>query len=199
MNIFLETSRLILRQFTEADAELLFQLDSDLEVIRFTKLGDRPNKSTPYKTIKNEFLPKIIRYYHTYQNFGFWAVMEKYSDKFIGWFHFRPALDSYMGARLYAENDIEIGYRLQRIFWGKGYATEGGKALIKKGFVELGVERVVASALLENKASIRVMEKIGLKFEHKFIYIESQQEGVKYGLNKNEFEQSFILRSLPNN
>ncbi|MGB3509530.1 MAG: GNAT family N-acetyltransferase [Microcoleaceae cyanobacterium] len=183
MKNFLETENLILRQFTEADAELLFQLDSDLEVTRFTKLGDRPNKPTPYNTIKNEFLPKIIRYYKQYQGFGYWAVMEKSSDKFIGWFHFRPGLDSYMGARLYEENDIEIGYRFQRKVWGKGYATEGGKALIWKGFLELGVERVVASALSENKASIRVMEKVGLKFEQKFIYQESQQEGVKYGVN----------------
>lgn len=186
MKIFLETERLILRQFTEADVELLFELDSDPEVTRFTKLGDRPNKPTPYNTIKNEFLPKVFRYYEQYQGLGFWAVMEKSSHKFIGWFHFRPGLDSYMGAKLYEENDIEIGYRLQRKVWGKGYATEGAKALIRKGFLDLGVERVVASALSENKASIRVMEKVGLKFEQKFIYTESQQEGVKYGLNKSE-------------
>lgn len=96
-----------------------------------------------------------------------------------------------MGARLYEANDVEIGYRLQRVFWGKGYATEVGKALIRKGFLELGVKRIVASALSENQASIRVMEKIGLKFERKFIYTESQQEGVKYGLNKNQFELDY--------
>ena len=188
MKIFIETERLILRQFTEADVELLFELDSDLEVTRFTKLGDRQNKPTPYPTIKNEFLPKIIKYYQLYQSYGYWAAIEKSSQKFMGWFHFRPGLDSYMGARLYEANDLEIGYRLKRVFWGKGYATEGGKALIRKGFLELGVQRIVASALSENQASIRVMEKIGLKFERKFIYTESQQEGVKYWLNQNQFE-----------
>lgn len=187
MKIFLETERLILREFTEADAELLFELDSDPEVTRFTKLGDRAGTPTEYKVIKNEFLPKLLRYYEQYQGFGFWATIEKSSNEFIGWFHFRPGLDSYMGARLYEEGDIEIGYRLQRKAWGKGYATEGGKALIRKGFLELGVERVVASALLENKASIQVMEKVGLKFEKNFVYAESQQEGVKYGLNRDEF------------
>ncbi len=187
MNIFLETERLILRQFTEADAELLFQLDSDPEVTRFTKLGDRSGTPTPYNEIQNEFLPKVLRYYQEYPGYGFWVAIEKLSNKFIGWFHFRPGLDSYMGATLYGVNDIELGYRLQRKMWGKGYGTEGAKALIRKGFFELETQQVVASALLANKASIRVMEKVGLKFELNFVYSESQQVGVKYVLSKENF------------
>ena len=187
MNIFLETERLILRQFTEADAELLFELDSDPEVTRFTKLGDRSGTPTSYNEIKNEFLPKVLRYYQQYPGYGFWAAIEKLSNKFIGWFHFRPGLDSYMGATLYQVDDIELGYRLQKKVWGKGYATEGSKALIRKGFLELGTQQVVASALLTNKASIRVMEKVGLKFERNFVYSESQQAGVKYTLSKDDF------------
>ncbi len=187
MNIFLETERLILRQFTETDAELLFELDSDPEVTRFTKLGDRSGTPTSYNEIKNEFLPKVLRYYQEYPGYGFWVTIEKSSNKFIGWFHFRPGLDSYMGATLYQVDDIEVGYRLQRKMWGKGYATEGSKALIRKGFLELGTQQVVASALLANKASIRVMEKVGLKFERNFVYSESQQAGVKYTLNKDDF------------
>ncbi|MEB3343211.1 GNAT family N-acetyltransferase [Okeania sp.] len=188
MKIFLETERLILRQFTEVDTELLFQLDRDPEVTRFTKLGARSGTPTSYNEIKNEFLPKVFRYYQQYPNYyGFWAAMEKLSNTFIGWFHFRPGLDGYMGAILYEVNDIELGYRLPRKVWGKGYATEGSKALVKKGFLELGIERIVASALSENKASIRVMEKVGLKFERNFVYSESQQVGVKYTLNKEDF------------
>ncbi|NEQ73183.1 MAG: GNAT family N-acetyltransferase [Okeania sp. SIO2C9] len=187
MKIFLETERLVLRQFTEADTKLLFELDSDPEVTRFTKLGDRSGTPTTYDEIKNGFLPKVFRYYQQYQSYGFWAAIEKLSNKFIGWFHFRPGLDSYMGAALYQENDIELGYRLQRKVWGKGYATEGSKALIRKGFLELEIQQVAASALLENKASIRVMEKVGLKFERNFVYSGSQQQGVKYSLNQDDF------------
>ncbi len=187
MIIFLETKRLILRQFTEADAELLFELDSDPEVTRFTKLGDRAGTPTPYNTIKNEFIPKIFRYYEQYPGFGFWAALEKSSHQFLGWFHFRPGLDSYMGVTLYEEGEFEVGYRLQKKIWGKGYATEASSSLIQKGFTGLGVKRVVASALLANQASIRVMEKVGLKFEKNFVYTESQQEGVKYGLHRDEF------------
>ncbi|NES76069.1 MULTISPECIES: GNAT family N-acetyltransferase [Okeania] len=187
MKIFLETERLVLRQFTEADTELLFELDSDPEVTRYTKLGDRSGKPTTYDEIKNKFLPKVFRYYQQYQSYGFWAAIEKLSNKFVGWFHFRPGLDSYMGAALYQENDIELGYRLQRKVWGKGYATEGSKALIRKGFLEWEIQQVAASALLENKASIRVMEKVGLKFERNFVYSESQQKGIKYSLSQDNF------------
>ena len=187
MKIFLETERLVLRQFTEADTELLFELDSDSEVTRYTKLGDRSGKPTNYDEIKNEFLPKVFRYYQQYRSYGFWAAIEKLSNKFVGWFHFRPGLDSYMGLALYQENDIELGYRLQRKVWGKGYATEGSKALIRKGFLDWEIRQVAASALLENKASIRVMEKVGLKFERIFVYSESQQQGVKYSLSKDDF------------
>ncbi|MDJ0518832.1 MAG: GNAT family N-acetyltransferase, partial [Trichodesmium sp. MO_231.B1] len=148
---------------------------------------DRSGTPTSYNEIKNEFLPKVLRYYQEYPGYGFWVTIEKSSNKFIGWFHFRPGLDSYMGATLYQVDDIEVGYRLQRKMWGKGYATEGSKALIRKGFLELGTQQVVASALLANKASIRVMEKVGLKFERNFVYSESQQAGVKYTLNKDDF------------
>ncbi|MDY7007133.1 MAG: GNAT family N-acetyltransferase [Cyanobacteriota bacterium] len=187
MKIFLETERLVLREFTEADTELLFELDSDPEVTRYTKLGDRSGTPTSYDEIKNEFLPKVFRYYQQYRGYGFWAAIEKLSNKFVGWFHFRPGLDSYMGSALYQVDDIELGYRLQRKVWGKGYATEGSKALIRKGFLELEIRQVAASALLENKASIRVMEKVGLKFERNFVYSESQQQGVKYSLSKDDF------------
>ena len=56
----------------------------------------------------------------------------------------------------------ELGYRLRRSAWGKGYATEGSRALIGKGFTEFGVRRVVAETLAGNLGSRRVLEKSGL-------------------------------------
>ncbi|NER01691.1 MAG: GNAT family N-acetyltransferase [Okeania sp. SIO3C4] len=58
---------------------------------------------------------------------------------------------------------------------------------MRKGFSELEIGQVAASGLLENKASIRVMEKVGLKFERNFVYSEFQQQGVKYSLSKDDF------------
>ena len=192
MKVFLVTERLILRQFTENDADNLFELDSNIEVIRFANLGVIKGGNpidTDYETIINQTLPKFISYYQKYEGYGFWAAIEKSSNEFIGWFQFRPALDSQFNVNsgLYNDNDIELGYRLRQPVWGKGYATEASRALISKGFCELGTCRVVSSALAANKASIRVMEKAGLKFERKFIHPEIEPEVVKYSLDKNEF------------
>lgn len=102
--------------------------------------------------------------------------------EFIRWFHFPPPLDS--------SEDIEVGYRLKRAFWGKTYAMEGAIALIHKGFTELGTKRVFAKALAVNSGSIHVMEKAGLKFDKSFIEIKfpgSNKEAVRYAFDKNEF------------
>ncbi len=119
MKVFLVTPRLILRQFTENDADNLFELDSDRNVIRFVNLGIIKGGNpidTDYETIINKTLPKFTSYYQKYEGYGFWAAIEKLSNEFIGWFQFRPALDSQfnVNSRLYNDNDIELGYRLRR-------------------------------------------------------------------------------------
>jgi RimJ/RimL family protein N-acetyltransferase len=63
---------------------------------------------------------------------------------------------------------VELGYRLRRDSWGKGYATEGSIALIRKGFTELGVHRVFAETMAVNVGSRRVMEKAGLRYVRTF-------------------------------
>jgi [ribosomal protein S5]-alanine N-acetyltransferase len=206
MRIFLETERLILRQFTEDDADNLFALDSEPEVLRW---GNGGNCSS-YEVIKTQTLPKWINYYTKYEHYGIWAVVEKFSNQFIGWFHFYPAIENKFAVELNLVTDAEIalGYRFHQASWGKGYATEGSRNLVSKGFAEWGVKRVVAWTLLENKASIRVMEKSGLKFEKEFIFTETQlpnlkqseRQAVKYVLNKDEFdlEDCKILNSTNN-
>ena len=186
MEIFLETERLILRQFTQDDADNLFELNSDRDVVRFTP---DVGQLIDYSMIQTQLLPKYFTYYEKYAGYGVWAAIEKSSQQFIGWFLFRPAVyASYFDPALADENDIELGYRLRKAAWGKGYVTEGSKALILKGFSELGTQRVVAVALAANVASRRVMEKVGLKLEQKFIYESIGQEIVIYGLNRDEFK-----------
>ena len=72
------------------------------------------------------------------------------------------------GGRSARSDEPELGYRLRRSAWGKGYATEGSRALIRKGFTELGVRRVVAETMAVNTASRRVMEKAGLTLVRTF-------------------------------
>ena len=184
MQIFLETERLKLRRCTEDDVENLVELDSDPDVMHFIN-GGRP---TAREEIENEFLPAVLGHYERYEGYGFWAAVEKSTDRFIGWFHFRPAENA-------PPDEVELGYRLRKSAWGKGYATEGSRALIHKGFAELGVQRVVACTMVVNVASRRVMENAGLKFVRKFHqpwpdYIEGEEEGdVEYALLRSEWER----------
>ena len=158
MQIFLETERLVLRRLTEADVDNLFALDSDPAVMRFLT-GGRP---TPRDVIEQEILPRFLRYYERYnERFGAWAAIEKATGDFLGWFSFKPPEGS-------SPHEVELGYRLRQSAWGMGYGTEGAQALIRKGFAELGVQRVFATTYQDNLASRRVMEKAGLRLVRTF-------------------------------
>ena len=186
MKIFLETERLILRQLTEADADNLLELNSDPDVVRFTPDAGQP---IDYTVIQTQTLPRLLALYEQYDGYGCWAALEKSSGAFIGWFFFRPAVHAlYFNPALANASDIELGYRLRKAVWGQGYATEGSKALIFKGFSQLRTQRVVAVALAANVASVRVLEKAGLKLENKFVYEGNGQEIVIYALNKNDLK-----------
>jgi len=151
MSIFLETNRLRLRRFTEADEDDLVELDGDPEVMRFLT-GGRP---TSREEVRTRVLPTVLGFYERFAGFGYWVAEERSTGRFLGWFHFRPGKEP-------RDGEIELGYRLRRSAWGAGYATEGSLALIRKGFTELGVERVIAKTMTVNRGSRRVMEKCGL-------------------------------------
>lgn len=155
MDVFLETERLVLRRFTEADVDHLVALDSDPEVMRF--LTGEP---TPRAEIEQEVLPKILRDYGLGPA-GRWAAVERASGRFIGWLSLQPPQDG-------SVEDVELGYRLKASVWRRGYATEGARALIHTGFSELGVQRVWAQTMAVNTASRRVMEKCGLSYVRTF-------------------------------
>jgi RimJ/RimL family protein N-acetyltransferase len=188
MDIFLETDRLILRRFTLADVDNVVELDSDPEVMLYIN-GGHP---TPRDKIENDFLPWWMAYYTRFAGYGFWAAIEKSSGEFLGWFHFRPFGDA-------ALDEPELGYRLRRSAWGQGYATEGSRALIQKGFVELGVRRVTASTDAVNIASRRVMEKCGLVLVRTFCEprpdeIDGQpNDGVEYALERTAWQAASTL------
>jgi RimJ/RimL family protein N-acetyltransferase len=184
VHVFVETPRLVLRQFTMADVDNLVSLDADPDVMRFVTGG----VATTREEIETEFLPAFLAYYDRYEGYGFWAAIEKATGQFLGWFHFRPR----EGA---SADEAELGYRLRKSAWGKGYATEGSRALIRKGFSEFGVQRVVAEAMAVNLASRRVMEKAGLTlmrtFRQPWPYpIEGDELGdVEYALTKADWEK----------
>ena len=178
MHVFLKTGRLVLRRFTGADVERLFVLHNDLDVMRFLNGG----KLASRREIEREYRER-------FSQDGYWAAIEKATDDFVGWFGFHPTegCDS---------DEFELGYRLRRSAWGKGYATEGSRALIHKGFAELGVRRVFAETMAVNLASRRVMEKSGLRWYVRTLHedwsdpIAGAESGeVEYALTKATWER----------
>lgn len=157
MQEFLETERLMLRRFTEADADNLVELDSDPDVMRYLSGGG----ATPRDVIERDILPRFLRSYEPHAGFGYWVAMERATGAFLGWFGFHPPDGSGLDV-------VELGYRLRRAAWGKGYATEGSRALIRRGFVAQGVRRVFATTYQDNLASRRVMEKLGMTLVRRF-------------------------------
>nr|WP_207944658.1 GNAT family N-acetyltransferase [Actinomadura rubrisoli] len=169
MKVFLETERLVLRWFTEADVDELVLLDSDPQVMRF--LTGEP---TPRLEIEEEVLPRILRDYDRGPA-GRWAALERSTGEFVGWLALQPPEDG-------SVVDVELGYRLKASVWGRGYATEGARALIRKGFTELGVERVWAQTMAVNLASRRVLEKAGLRYVRTFhLHFDDPLPGTEHG------------------
>ncbi|MGP3971760.1 GNAT family N-acetyltransferase [Streptomyces sp. 6N223] len=182
---FLETERLRLRAFTDApaDEDRLVALDGDPEVMRYLS-GGRP---TPREEVRDRVLPRLQRRYAGLGGLpGYWAAEERATGSFLGWFEFRPLADDSAAV-------VELGYRLNRAAWGRGYATEGSRALVRRGFTELGVERVIAVTMAVNARSRRVMEKAGLAYARTFFAdwpeaIEGSEHGeVEYAVTRGEW------------
>ncbi|MGQ0737858.1 MAG: GNAT family N-acetyltransferase [Bacteroidota bacterium] len=154
MNIIIETERLLLRTFTEDDGELIYQLNQDPEVTRYT-LDPVKNMAHAKEILETTILPQYALY-----NYGRWAVHVKPEPDpavagFIGW----------CGLKMRAEmNEIDLGYRFIRKAWGRGYATEAAAACLQYGFKTLGLKRIVGRALPGNEASMKVLAKCRMQY-----------------------------------
>ena len=148
------------------EADLLFQLDGDADVMKYITLGI---PRTMDEVIEKS-MPRILKSYQGKKDFGIFAAYLINSEKYIGWFQFERDKEF--------EDSIEIGWRLKKQYWGNGYATEVATVLCDLG-IKMG-KTIVARAMIENLASIRVMEKAGLKFEKKFWYPDSSSPDVLY-------------------
>lgn len=151
MIIHLETPRLILREVTIDDAPGFYELDSDPEVHRY--LGNKTINSLQecYDTIA--FLQKQYKEY----GIGRWAVVEKESGEFIGWSGIKFVTETFNNHINY----YDLGYRLIRRFWGKGYASESAFATRDYAFSKLGVNELFGAAHFSNAASNKILIKCG--------------------------------------
>jgi [ribosomal protein S5]-alanine N-acetyltransferase len=149
MNVVIETERLLLRTFTMDDAPLIYDLNLDPDVIRYT-LDPMADIDTAKEVLVKVILPQYALYNH-----GRWAVHVKPDLEFIGWcgLKTRPEL-----------NEVDLGYRFIKKTWGMGYATESAHACLKYGFEKLKLDRIVGRSLPANLASVRVLEKCGMQY-----------------------------------
>ena len=151
--IWIETERLKMRPIIpEEDAEDMYLLNLDPEVVRYT--GD-----VPFKSIEDSL--EFYKNYRQYEKYklGRFSTFLKEDMTFIGWCGLKQE-DGY----------IDLGYRFAKPYWGQGYATESSLASLRYGFDDLNIERIVAHALKDNPASIRVMEKVGMLYEKDLVY-----------------------------
>ena len=139
----------MLRTFTEDDAALIYELNLDPDVIRYTHdpIRDRAHAS---EILERVIIPQYALYDH-----GRWAVHKRSNLEFLGW----------CGLKYRAElNEIDLGYRFKKEGWGKGYATEAAWASIQYAFEKIGLQRIVARAEIDNIGSWKVLEKCGMTY-----------------------------------
>lgn len=146
----LETERLVLRMFRESDLDAYAEMCADAEVMRH--LGNVMSRAEAWR-----HMAMVIGHWKL-RGFGLWAVEEKSSGVMIGrigcW---QP--EGWPGP--------EIGWTLRRHWWGRGFATEGARAALACAFGELGWPHAISLIRPDNKASIRVAEKLGERLEGK--------------------------------
>ncbi|MEO5891988.1 MAG: GNAT family N-acetyltransferase [Ferruginibacter sp.] len=149
MHVILETPRLLLRRFTEADAGLIHQLNSDPEVVKYIHEPTLQSDEQATQIIIDIILPQ-------YQdNLGRWAVHKLDNNAFIGWCGLKYLKDT---------GETDLGYRFHKSAWGNGYATEAAKHVLDHGFSKLHLKEVIGRAHAENTGSISVLRKIGMQF-----------------------------------
>jgi RimJ/RimL family protein N-acetyltransferase len=143
-----ETDRLIFALYDETLHDDFIRLFTDEAVMEFVDKGVLSEEATRalWRRLMDEFYPKGIK--------TIWAVLAKEDRRFVAYASMRPRPDN--------NSENEIGYILPRGEWGKGYATEIAKKLVEIGFNELGWKVLYATVDIENKASIKVLEKCGM-------------------------------------
>jgi len=147
----------------QEDAQLLWELDQDPEVMHFINGG----KANSMETIKDVFLPRMQAYTDVNKGWGIWQVSDKASQEYLGWVLVRP-MDFFTDKPNFS--DLELGWRFFKKTWGKGYATEAAIAIKDAVASQTDIQYVSALAIEENIGSVGVMKKMGMCFIRKYTH-----------------------------
>ena len=172
----IETNRLLLRHFTPNDVDDLYQIYSNPELFKYMLNEISTEKLLLWKQTR-AIIHSLMNNWQKH-HFGVWAVVDKKHQKLIGHCGFK-----------FLENtaEVQIGYLLNKSYWGRGLATEAASAALNYGFKIANLERIVAIAKPENIASCRVMEKLGMKYEKDAYYYNNHV--VYYSMTRSQFAQ----------
>lgn len=170
----LETQRLYMKPMKQDDAYHLFTLNSDPEVMKYTGDVASSNLAEVQRLLNDIILPQYQKY-----KMGRFATFLK-DGTFIGW----------CGLKYFPETgEVDLGYRLMKKFWGQGYATEASMAALKYGFEELHLPKILARAMPQNMASIKVLQKLHMTYKGMFNDPGYPHGFVLYELTREEFEK----------
>ncbi len=169
----LGTERLLLRPWTHADRAPFAALNADPEVMSHIGTG------MPLRPADSNLLVDRIEDHWRTRGFGLWALQEKEGEAFVGFAGL--AVPWFLPAVLPA---VEVGWRLSRAAWGKGYATEAGAAAVDHAFGALGLEEVIATIFPANVRSVRVAEKLGLSFTGTRLHPAAERDIAIYRLRR---------------
>ncbi|RZS43717.1 RimJ/RimL family protein N-acetyltransferase [Herbihabitans rhizosphaerae] len=154
----LRTERLHLVPLADAHLELEVELDSDPQVMRHLT-----GRAAPRAEVEQAHLRRIASA-HEVPGLGFWIGFD--ADEFVGWWLLRPPNGPDQPK---VAGEAEIGYRLMSRHWRRGYATEGGRELIRHGFEDSGLNRIFGQTLAVNTASRATMTALRLTFARAFV------------------------------
>ena len=152
-----DSSRLTYRLMGSDDAALFFELDQDVEVMRYINHGKIPSM----EDIHNIFMPRLKSYTIPEEGCGIWQVTIRETNAYIGWILVRPM---HFFTDNYSFENLELGWRFKKSSWGKGYATEAAKCITHAFVSKSNIAMLTAIAFPENVASINIMKKLGMKY-----------------------------------
>jgi ribosomal-protein-alanine N-acetyltransferase len=157
MTTLFESDRLIARRWMpQLDAEQAFEIYGDPEVMRFIGSG---KTEANVETLRQRLTETIERYNQFNNGTGSWAVVEKETTRAVGAILLKQLPDN----DGLPTQDYEVGWHFRQASWGKGYATEAGRAIVDYGFNVLHLPVLYAVVKPENNASIRVTQRLGME------------------------------------
>jgi RimJ/RimL family protein N-acetyltransferase len=166
-----ETDRLGFLKITKEHGAMMYDLNSDPEVMRYT--GEKA-----FKNLEEAIL--FCDNYNPYDasGMGRYSCFLKGNQDFIGW----------CGLKRHENNLVDLGFRLKKSAWGNGYATEAAQYFLAHGFINLKVNLIIGTVARSNHASKKVLEKIGMRFEKEIDEDCGDTSTFRYKITKEEWK-----------